>query len=439
MGTTSGIMWLLLAQSASAGLLSGQVLEEICGTQDLTLSPANPCFFRLFSMAQVWDECERHKDGKSCLASCFSASYCESLCEHSQSAKCEAQCPKLVACMEDVNGAAATRSCFGGSMPSSSEDERSPLEDWLSLAGVGTDAQAQADLTLAEETQAAPSPAVAPSPLASVSRHQVPMPLAPSPATVRRMTDRVIPAPSPEQAIAPSPFSAEVVLRPSLAVSTTVATTPLPVSAAPVTSLPEHRAAAPVAPAAEAACLCSLTGKLQGTSTGRLGCAAHGQEPQVHAEARYCFVDGPCKDRNFQAAKSSEFPGLYFRECSAVDNLLALFPQSCRAGKPQQAAELQSTKTALSRLRSFGNATLTEGVSASQPLMHAKRLIRDLDALKGSEKESKLKTLQEEERASPVQPHNESRGGLWSWLGFEGAGAGPGSGQARLRDRKSVV
>lgn len=141
MGTTSGIMWLLLAQSASAGLLSGQVLEEICGTQDLTLSPANPCFFRLFSMAQVWDECERHKDGKSCLASCFSASYCESLCEHSQSAKCEAQCPKLVACMEDVNGAAATRSCFGGSMPSSSEDERSPLEDWLSLAGVGTDAR----------------------------------------------------------------------------------------------------------------------------------------------------------------------------------------------------------------------------------------------------------------------------------------------------------
>ena len=140
---------------------------------------------------------------------------------------------------------------------------------------------------LGEETQAAPSPAVAPSPLASVSRHQapepayvqretwrlwprgglkkVPMPLAPSPAaTVRRMTDRVIPAPSPEQAIAPSPFSdeawkpknlcfppalcsvplfrlVEVVLRPSLAVSTTVATTPLPVSAAPVTSLPEHR------------------------------------------------------------------------------------------------------------------------------------------------------------------------------------------------------
>ena len=36
-------------------------------------------------------------------------------------------------------------------------------------------------------------------------------------------------------------FGVEVVLRPSLAVSTTVATTPLPVSAAPVTSLPEHR------------------------------------------------------------------------------------------------------------------------------------------------------------------------------------------------------
>ena len=89
------IMWLLLAQSASAGLLSGQVrspkttpnlratpslrlfqvLEEICGTQDvtcrfqarraefkhctflqdLTLSPANPCFFRLFSL--VWHVC----------------------------------------------------------------------------------------------------------------------------------------------------------------------------------------------------------------------------------------------------------------------------------------------------------------------------------------------------------------------------------------------
>jgi len=406
MGALSGITWLLLAQSASAELLSGEVLAEICGAQDLTLSPANPCFFRLFSMAQVWDECETHKDTKSCLASCFSASYCEGLCEHSPSAKCEAQCHKLVACMEDVNGAAATRSCFGGSMPSSSEDERSPLEDWLSLAGVDA------------EAQAAPSPAVAPSP-ASVSRHQVPIP-APSPAAaLHRMTDPAIPAPSPEQAIAPSPFSAEVALRPSRTASTTT----LPVSAAPVT-VPEHRAVAPAAEAAEAAeaggCLCSLTGKLRGTSTGRLGCAAHGQEPEVHKETRYCFVDGPCKDRDFQAAKSSEFPGLYFRECSAVDNLLALFPQSCRAGKLQQ-AELHSTKTALSRLRSFANATLTEGISASQPLMDAKRLIQALDALKGSEKESKLKTLQEEERASPVQPHDESTGGLWSWLGFEGS------------------
>eukprot|EP00439_Symbiodinium_sp_Y106_P086046 s755_g30.t5 len=378
MGALSGITWLLLAQSASAELLSGEVLAEICGAQDLTLSPANPCFFRLFSMAQVWDECETHKDTKSCLASCFSASYCEGLCEHSPSAKCEAQCHKLVACMEDVNGAAATRSCFGGSMPSSSEDERSPLEDWLSLAGVDA------------EAQAAPSPAVAPSP-ASVSRHQVPIP-APSPAAaLHRMTDPAIPAPSPEQAIAPSPFSAEVALRPSRTASTTT----LPVSAAPVT-VPEHRAVAPAAEAAEAGgCLCSLTGKLRGTSTGRLGCAAHGQEPEVHKETRYCFVDGPCKDRDFQAAKSSEFPGLYFRECSAVDNLLALFPQSCRAGKLQQ-AELHSTKTALSRLRSFANATLTEGISASQPLMDAKRLIQALDALKGSEKESKLKTLQEE-------------------------------------------
>ena len=158
----------------------------------------------------------------------------------------------------------------------------------------------------------------------------------------------------------------EVALRPSRTASTTT----LPVSAAPVT-VPEHRpvignaerlrfsesgpraeglclfwarAVAPAAEAAEAAeaggCLCSLTGKLRGTSTGKslgrpsetfwpLRCSedawaaqptVRSQRPehgyhaggdssakpscQVHKETRYCFVDGGSLNPLFRAGSN---------------------------------------------------------------------------------------------------------------------------------------
>jgi len=437
----SEVMWLSLAwlSVADAGhFLDASVLSEVCGSEDLSLSPSNDCFFRLFGMVQVWDECETHEDAGSCLASCLTGDYCDTLCQGQ--AACQPQCRKLVLCMQEASGAggADARSCFEGKPQSAAE--HSALEDWFSLAGLGASSELEdSDILVAGAAPApAPAPITAASPWAAPAQDPVLMapagpPAAPAP---------ILPAPSPAFVAAPSPAAEPVQPRveelPTTTVSTT-ATVPVataasaPPPAAPAnpatkeSQSPAHRTANPTSStsSARSACLCSLDGEVQGVRTGHMGCAAHGRE-EVPEGRHYCFVEsGSCTKQSFQSRPSKEFPGLYFRECSALDNVLMLFPPSCQAVQ-RSSPQLRSTKQALSKLRALHNATGVEGrgaVEVSSAMMKVRRLTRALDDLKGDStfKDRPAAGGRSATLSLPRTSHTEKEDSwLSGWFGFQG-------------------
>jgi len=350
---TSEITWLFLLLPVAAGnLLSAKALFDICGTEDLSLEPSNSCFYRLFSLAQIWDECQILEE--SCVESCLFDDFCTKLHSDGKVSDGYQKCEKLVTCIhqEDTQRPGAVQRCYEGHpLPRKDSDGDSALQDWLSLAGVGP-----TEVTL----PFAPAPAPA---FASAEVN----PPAPAPATAPVVSEKTV----VEEAVQQVPPIASA---PAIA----------PLSAVPKSTkeaVPEHASDSPPKISkqiSDASCRCSISGSVKGTDTGRQGCAAHKKE-QVSQDSKYCFMEGgaECKDAD-GAQASKEFPGLFWKECSAIDNLLAIFPPSCQVFKAQSQG-LVATQQLVAKLEELQNSNRGNASRSSPALEDLKQFLKAAD------------------------------------------------------------
>lgn len=372
----SKITWLFLLRVAAGNLLTAKVLFDICGTEDFSLVPSNRCFYRLFSLAQIWDECRGLQDPKEpCIESCLLEDFCSKLYSDGRAMKKAAHpegfhhCERLVSCIQKDSESAAV-ACYEGHLP-----KEGLLKGWLSLTAFGGEvtpplapAPAPAPAPAVEVWDSAPAPA--PVTLAPKEVIEETLPIsAPAFATapqVSRGTALAAPAPAPASTLAP--VQKEVMEETLPHVSEPVA--PAPSAAEVVSAAP----ALPVPPKLPpVSCNCSISGSVKGIETGRLGCAAHNKESQVSPETKYCFMEGgsQCKDQP-GAKASTEFSGLYWKPCSEIDNLMQIFPHSCQIFKTDR-SKGDAAQQLVSKIKELQSSEGSHSFIPSRPLEDMKQ------------------------------------------------------------------
>lgn len=354
-------MWLIVASAllwlarANFPMLTEEMLSY-CGTESLALSPSNPCFFRVFSIAQVWNECETQMDGSSsnhtfgfCLSSCINGDLCKPLCASRgmDDVECEPRCHFTVQCLQEAatkqSGAVSaehhvSEHCFKGHIaPPSSQhlqnlDEVLPASQASETSSSSQDASASSGVSRQASEEASSSEnAGAMSSVSDVSTGPVSqaagLVFQPTNIQSTEELEQNIPATSEPESIAPDVLG--LAKQRGGTHPDFLASDPLAETLTQALDIPSFLQLSQTQ-----SCMCSFSGTVNGTATGHAGCAtSSGQRAESLGAEKICYVQAGSQCGTARA--SLHYTGLFVRRCvDPVDNYKMLFPATCSIFRP---------------------------------------------------------------------------------------------------------